>query len=529
MAGRDREAAVAQLREQAEALADAIDAALLPLLLVHPLSETLADNRRHLEACLECCDDVVFRDVQLSGGRRGLVLFVDGMVDDRLVEAAVIRPLSEDRPVTAGDLRDVSRTGEVVDHILRGDTCILIDGRSSAQVASVRGWEHRTPEEPVSEQVVRGPREGFVESLRTNTALLRRKVGSPFLHVEDLTVGRLTQTRVSIVYVAGVAKPELVREVRRRLQRIELDGVLESGYLEEYIEDTPFSPFPQVRHTERPDVVAAAVLEGRVAILTDGTPFALLVPTVFMEFLQSPEDYYERYVLATPLRWVRAAAFLTALLASPLYIAITTYHQEVLPTPLLVTVAASREGIPFPAFVEALIMQLSFEFVREAGVRMPRPVGQAVTIVGALVLGEAAVRAGVISAPMIITLAATAVASFAVPAFNAMVTVRLLTFPLMTMAAALGLFGIIAALFALLVHMAALRSFGIPYLSPLAPLSPQGLSDTAYRAPWWAQLRRPAGIAVDNRRQPAGRRTRSRRGPGARGRRTNGEGTRRVG
>jgi spore germination protein KA len=277
--------------------------------------------------------------------------------------------------------------------------------------------------------------------------------------------------------------------------------VLESGYLEEFIEDNPYSPFPQVVHTERPDRVTASLLEGRVAILTDGTPFALIVPAEFITLMQSPEDYYERYMVATAIRWLRYIGFAMSLLLPSLYIAITTFHQEMIPTRLLISLAAAREGVPFPALVEALMMEFTFEALREAGIRLPRAVGQAVSIVGALVIGQAAVQAGIVSPLMVIVVAITGIASFMNPAFNIALTMRLMRFPLMLLAATLGLFGVMVGILAILIHLAGLRSFGVPYLSSLAPLHTKDLKDVAVRAPWWAMDNRPAETAKLNRRR----------------------------
>lgn len=370
----------------------------------------------------------------------------------------------------------------------------MIDGYSKALVASTRGWEARDVSDPVTEGVVRGPREGFTENLRTNTSLIRRRIRNPKLKIETLRIGAVTRTEVVVAYIEGTADSSVVKEVHERLSRIDTDAILESGYLEEFIEDSPFSPFPQIEHTERPDKIAAALVEGRVVILTDGTPFVLIVPTVFFQFLQSSEDYYERYLLGTAIRWIRFMAFLFALLLPSLYIALTTIHQEMIPTNLALSLAGAREGVPFPAFVEALMMEIAFELLREAGLRLPRPVGQAVSIVGALIIGESAVRAGIVSPVMVIIVALTGIASFSVPAFNLAITLRLLRFPMMMIAAVMGVPGMAMAVLVIVTHLADLRSFGVPYLSPVAPASYRDWKDVVVRAPWWSMFMRPAGI-----------------------------------
>jgi len=257
-------------------------------------------------------------------------------------------------------------------------------------------------EEPDTEAVVRGPREGFTENLKTNTALLRRKIKNPNLRFELIKLGNQTNTNVCITYIKGICNEKFVTEARKRLKHIKTDSILESGYIEAFIEDAPYSPFATVANSEKPDVTAAKILEGRLAVLVDGTPIALTVPYLFMEGFQSSEDYYSRPYYVTLVRWIRFLAFFITVYLPSLYVAATTFHQELIPTPLLVTMIAAKEGTPFPAFVEALLMGLIFEILREAGVRMPRPIGQAVSIVGALVIGEASVSAGLIGAPMVI-------------------------------------------------------------------------------------------------------------------------------
>jgi len=261
--------------------------------------------------------------------------------------------------------------------------------------------------------------------------------------------------------------------------------------------------FPQIVHTERPDRVAAGLLQGRVAILTDGTPFVLLVPGEFVTFLTSPEDYYERYMLGTFIRWVRMAAFIISLVLPSLYIAITTFHSEMIPTRLLISITSYRQGLPFPTLAEALAMEFTFEILREAGVRLPRSIGQAVSIVGALVIGQSAVQAGIVSPLMVIIVAFTGIASFSFPSYNLGITIRLLRFPLMLLAGLLGLFGVMFGIIMITIHMASIRSLGVPYLASVAPVHLSDLKDVLVRAPWWAMDERPAEVSKINRRRQA--------------------------
>jgi spore germination protein KA len=315
-----------------------------------------------------------------------------------------------------------------------------------------------------------------------------------------MKIGSVSKTDVSIVYIKGIAKDEIVKEIRSRLDRIEIDSILESGYIEQLIEDQSMTTFPTLYHTERPDMVAGNLLEGRVAIVVNGTPFVLLAPTVFIQFFQSVEDYYGRADIATALRFLRILIFFISIIGPASYIAGTTFHQEMIPTQLLIAIAAQRETVPFPAFIEALIMEVAFEILREAGVRMPRAVGSAISIVGALVIGQAAVQAGIVSPAMVIVVAITAIANFATPAFAIAISARLLRFIFMVAAATFGFYGIMLGILLLAVHLTSIRSFGVPYLAPMAPLIPANLGDTIVRLPMWAQKTRPKLIASKKNR-----------------------------
>src|SRR5690606_20117819 len=270
------------------------------------------------------------------------------------------------------------------------------------------------------------------------------------------------------------------------------------GSIEQLIEDETFSFFPTVYHSERPDVVAANLLEGRVAILINGSPFVLTVPALFIEFFQAADDYYMRFEISFAIRILRSLIFLISMIAPATYVAITTYHQEMIPTLLIIAIAAQREAVPFPAFFEAFIMEITFEILREAGVRLPRSIGQAVSIVGALVIGQAAVEAGIVSPAMVIVVSITAIASFATPSFSMAIAARLIRFILMLLAAIMGMYGIIVGLMIITLHLCSLRSFGIPYMAPLAPLMFRNIGDTFVRVPIWAMDIRPKLISQKN-------------------------------
>ncbi|QWU16130.1 spore germination protein KA [Paenibacillus sophorae] len=489
------------------------------------VSGKLAQDMGLLKTILDRSSDIVFREFQLGDAQTAVIIFLDGMVNTIIVDSDIMQPLLkygetmlqksrlsltgletllQNQVITAAQVNSGERIQEVVDHVLCGDTVLLIDGVNKALFISAKGWGKRAVEEPATEAVIRGPREGFTENLLTNISLIRRRLRTPQLKIEGLQLGQLSKTDVAIAYLEGIADDAIIAEVRERVGRIDIDAILESGYVEELIEDNSYSIFPQVNYTERPDKIVANLLEGKVGILIDNTPFALIVPVTFFEMMQASEDYYQRYVISTLIRLLRYLFLIIALLLPSLYIALLTFHQEMLPTSLLLSAAASREAVPFPAIVEALLMEISFEALREAGVRLPRPVGQSVSIVGALVIGEASVSAGIVSAPMVIIVSITGIASFIIPSYSQAITIRLLRFPMMILAGTLGLYGVLLGVLFILIHMARLRSFGVPYLSPLAPMHASDLKDALVRVPWWGMVRRSTETSKNNPRRMKG-------------------------
>ncbi len=485
-------------------------------------SQELEENLDTLKGIIGNSNDIIIRKFAFGSKKRiqAALIFIDGLIDKTLVNENIMKPLMlnihyiydeaateinnihyiESNLISVGDIEETYSINNAVDRFLSGDTILLLDGSKEALIISLHGWKTRSIEEPKTEPVVRGPREGFSETLRINTALLRRKIKNTNFIFESVELGVRTKTDICIAYINGLANPKIIEEIRRRLKRINTDAILESGYIEQFIEDAPFSIFSTIANSEKPDKVAAKLLEGRVAILVDGTPMVLTVPMVFIESFQSAEDYYSRPFFASMIRLLRFLSYSISILAPALYVALTTFHQELIPTPLLLTMMATHEGIPFPAVMEAGIMIIAFEILREAGVRLPRPIGQAVSIVGALVIGESAVSAGLIGAPMVIVVALTAVCSFVVPAQTD--SGAIIRFVLLILAAVMGGYGIAMGIFAIFIHMASLRSFGTPYLSPLAPLSTSDLKDTFVRAPIWTMFKRPRDIAWhDSERQ----------------------------
>ncbi len=473
----------------------------------------LKQNLSLLKTIFANCYDVVIREFKIGGLQQtaAFLVMIDGLADSKVVNESLLKCLmidsystvsewginknkiyafAKERLLTVSGMKETENFEDVIDAVLSGNSAIFIDGSDTALIASSIGGERRNIDEPDTEAVVRGPREGFVESVRTNTAMLRRKIKNKNLRLEVLKIGKQTKTDVCIGYLETITNEKIVDEVKKRLLRIDIDSVLESGYIESFIEDAPLSLFPTVGNSEKPDIVAAKLLEGRVAIFVDGTPFVLTVPYLFIEAFQNSEDYYSRPFFATFVRLLRWMAFFISVLLPAFYVAISTFHQELLPAPLLISIAGAQEGTPFPLFIEAFMMQLIYEILREAGIRLPRPVGQAVSIVGALVIGEAAVSAGLIGAPMVIVVALTAISSFVVPSMSDINTLTRLL--LIIFAGFSGLYGITLGVAGILTHLCSLRSFGVPYTSPIAPLNLPDMKDVFIRSPWWFMRTRPS-------------------------------------
>lgn len=384
---------------------------------------------------------------------------------------------------------------EMLEEILEGHTIILFDGLIPFLSYDTYGPKGRSIEEPTSQTVIRGPKEGFTEQLESNLSQIRRRIRNKALRVESYKLGSVTKTNVALLYIDSIAKESTIREAKKRLNQIQIDSILESQYIEEIIRDNPYSLFPTIFNTERPDAVCANLLEGKIAILVDGTPYVLTAPTTFLEFFISSEDHYHYPAEAALFRFVRLISMFLTVLVPGTYIALSTFDQEMIPTPLLLNLAAQREGVPLPTFLEAILMEITFEILREAGIRMPRAIGPAISIVGALVLGQAAVEAGFVSAAMVIVVSITAIASFCIPNTSMADSLRIIRFMFMIFASFLGLYGIFISIIGLVLHLCSLKSLGVPYMAPIAPVLPGQNTDVVFRAPLWKKRLYPRMIS----------------------------------
>lgn len=459
--------------------------------------------------------DVHFRKFNIGRtGIRAAIIFVDGLSDKDLIDKHIMKSLmlnfceeyKQETPYVKGaiskefiknqvlsisEVEEAHHIKELMTKVLTGSTALLIDGSSDVYILGTTKANKRNIEEPVSEALVRGPRVGFTEIISDNTALLRRHGENENLSLTKFQVGKRAKKELVIAYMQEIADPELVEEVKKRVRKIDIDHVPESGYVEQLIEDNYLSPFPQVQSTERPDRVISALMEGRVAILLDGTPFALIAPVTFSMLLQSPEDYYERWIPGTLFRLLRFGAAIVTLFAPALYISFISFHPGLIPSELAISISGTREGVPFPSLIEALVMEVAIEILREAGLRLPKPIGPAMGIVGGLIIGEAAVQAGIVSNIMVIVVAITAISSFAIPSYSAGIPLRILRFVAMFGAALFGLYGVILFFLLLCSHLVKLKSFGVPYISPAVPYGVNDWEDFMVRMPLQMMKRRP--------------------------------------
>ncbi|MBS4537022.1 spore germination protein [Clostridium sp. D2Q-11] len=477
-----------------------------------------------MKEILTDCDDVIYREFNVGKRQnyRFAIVYVDGLVDKKLVSEYVLESLMQvardeipNPRMVGNNLYDLSKEGNIpitevkdlkclkkaIDSVLIGETIVLLDGFKEVLFISSRGWPVRGISEPVTESVTRGPRDGFTETGKVNTTLIRRRIRDPQLKLKYKQIGVKSKTDVAIMYLDDVVDKNILEEVNKRLDDIKVDAILESSFIEQLIEDNWLSPFPQIQDTERPDSVAAALYEGRVALVIDNTPFVLLLPATWNTLLQAAEDYYGRWSAAFIVRMIRYVAVPLSLVLPALYIAITSYHPGMLPTQLALYLAATRIDVPFPAFIEAFIMEGTLEILQEAGTRISGPIGTTIGIVGGLVIGQAAVEAGIVSPFMIIIVALTTIASFSLPSFGIAAGIRLWRFILMVLGAVLGFYGIVLGLMVLLTHLVSLKSFGIPYMEPYSNIINDfyDLKDSIIRVPHKFMKLRPKYLRIKNR------------------------------
>jgi spore germination protein KA len=480
------------------------------------LKKSLSENIELFQTIFKRDETLIVRRIESSSDPviSYSLLYCDGMVNNKLLNEDVIKPLLEYKPeqkdsnlmevmakrvMLSDSVEKTSNLNSLLQGIVYGDTVLLADGYAEGLILNTKGWGSRSVSEPDNEKVLRGPREGFNESLMMNLSLLRRKIRTPDLKMEFQTFGTRTNTKGCICYLDGVVNQEVLAEFRKRLETFSIDGILDANYITEFIRDAPYSPVKTVGSTEKPDIVAAKLLEGRVALFLDGTPVVLTVPYLFIEHFQSDDDYYLNYYFASICRLLRLLAFFVATSFPALYVSLTTFHQEMLPIPLMMSISQARQGVPFPTALEAFLMLITFEMLRESGARMPGSMGQALSIVGALVIGQAAVQAKIVSAPMVIIVGFTGISGLMIPRIKG--ADILLRFILLGLSTVLGLYGYMFGMLGLLIHLFSLNSFGIPVMTSTFDNSAQDKKDIFVRAPWWFMKKRPKYLSQNKTRQ----------------------------
>ena len=456
------------------------------------ISKKIEENESAIKEAFAHCDDLKFRKLTIgeNASVRGFVCYIEVNAGNNLINVlgrmlAYMETLSKEQLIETvkgnafalSDADPYTYMEDAIRGVLIGDAVLFIDGVDAALKMPDQGYPKMGISKSEAEKVVRGSDESFAESEKANTALIRKRIRNTKLKVKEFQVGVRSFTNVAIVYIEDLAEKALVEEIHRRLTEYDIDGVMDSGVMEQLAEESWISPFPQFQSTRRPDRAAMEVLNGKVVVLVDNSPVALLLPTDVNSFLKTTDDYYNRFYMATFARVIRYVAAFFALTLPGLYLAVTNFHTQILPTPLLLSFSKAREGVPFPAALEVLLMELSFELIREAGVRLPGTMGNTIGIVGGLIIGQAAVEANLVSPIVVIVVAFTALCSFAIPNEEFAFSFRILKFLLIALSAWFGFFGFLIGLFLVLVHLASLKSFDVPYLSPYVGAQLNGYQD----------------------------------------------------
>jgi spore germination protein KA len=481
------------------------------------LTNSLSENISLFKTILNNDDMLTFRmiDNRHMNDFHACLIYLDGMIDNNIVSQSVVCPLMEaelnvanisealdflgNKIICTNHMEKTNRVDDLLLALFQGGALLLVDLCDMALIVDCKGWQVRALVEPNLEKALKGPREGFTEAIMTNLTLIRKRLKTPDLKFKFRELGVRSRTRVCICYIESLVNERILRELGQRLDKVNIDGVLASNTIDELIKDCPLSPFKTIGNTERPDVVAAKLLVGRIAVIIDGTPTVMTLPYIFMEYFQTSEDYYVNYVYGSINRLLRClGAFFTTSIPA-LYVALITFHQEMMPDQLLLSIAAARQDVPFPSVIEAIILLFIFEVIREAGIRMPSALGQSVSIVGALILGQAAVQARLFSAPMVVVVAATGITGLLVIKMSGSLIVLRIIF--LMLSSFMGLYGYIFAVVGAMIYLFGMRSFGVPYMLEIGSLKATDLKDTFVRAPWWFMTDRHRTFTKDTVRQ----------------------------
>lgn len=464
------------------------------------ISKDLKTNRDFLDSIFTNCSDVVIREITIASNSEypAFLIYIANLTATDLIEKSILVKLTNypyggtlslsdikyyQSLLAVGESDTYEDMNKAVDSVLQGNIVLFVQGINKCITASLKKPPGRSVEKPDTELSLRGPKEALNESVDINIALIRKRLRNRYLKTERIRLGINTNTSILISYLENIANPKIVNEVKNRIKEVNTDAIFDSNDLQEFIGDSRKSIFPAAFITEKPDTIVSKLLEGRIAIITDGSPTAITVPAVFMEFLQVGEDYYLRYIPTTFNRWLRYFLFFVSILLPGFYVAIITFHQELIPTSLLITIIKGRSNVPFPTLLETLSMVFAFDALREAGLRMPRALGQAISIVGALVLGEAAVSAGLVSELMVIVVAFTGISSFTLAYPEMYMSIVIPRYIFIILGGSLGLLGLICGLIMMLINLTSKRSFGVPYMAPIMPIVMDSLDDAIIRSP----------------------------------------------
>lgn len=467
---------------------------------VHVFDST-DENVFYLRGILRNSQDIVYRHFYLgSTGRHATLVYIEGMVEKNLVEEQVIKPILrgtksikgveeiniysiKNNMISASRVAEYKYIEDLIQSMLSGNTILFVDGFNKGISIESKGASKRSVGVTTIEQTVRGSQEGFVEDLIINITQIRRRIKDSDLSVELLKVGERTHTDIGVIYINKLADQKIVDEVKSRINSIKVDGFMGSAQLEQLIERHKWSLFPQMMTTERPDRAAANILKGKVVMIMDGSPFVLIVPTTLSMLLSSPDDYYERAVLSSMMRMLRYISFMLATTLPGAYIALTAFHPGMIPTKLVLSITGTRTGLPFPVFIEIILMEVTIDILQEAATRLPKPIGSTIGIIGGIIIGQAAVQAGIVSPTIVIIVSMTSVAAFALPVYTFTQSTRVIRSIIIIAASLLGIYGVVIVWINLLIHIASLETFGVRYLNEFSPINSGIVRNTIIKMP----------------------------------------------
>lgn len=471
------------------------------------IGKDLLKNKKILKALL-CSDDVIFFEFT-AGSKNALAVYVDSITDKETLGLQVIFPLKNAnvsqsvkklaKTITCANVKTVTEIKEAANEVLNGSTVILIDGKAGGFAADVKKFDVRAIAEPPTELAIRGPRNGFIESIKTNLSLVRRYLKTTALKIETTEIGKYSSTTVAIMSIDGITDPSLVKKIKNKLENVKIDGIPDSSYVSKILYERKNSLFKQVGSTERPDVLIERMLEGRIGILVDGSPFALTLPYLLIEDFQTAEDYYISHYRANLVRALRVLAIFLSVFLPGLFVAAQLFHLQLIPLNFLLTIVNSIKGIPLSPSLEMFFLLLIFEILNETSIRMPKYVGMALAVVGALVLGETAVNAGLVSTPAVLIMAMSGISIYTVPELTE--TTSILRFIVLLIAGSIGGYGIVLTEAFLTCYLCASENYGVPYVAPYSPLILNDLQDGIYMSDVTSMPLRPQALNAKNKRR----------------------------